>query len=339
MPLQEVVHQQRDVVAAAIQGRQIDRDDVQPVVEVGAEAALGHLLLEIAVGRGDHPQVDLDRLARTHRIDLALLQHPQQLDLDGVGRLAYLVEEDGAALGLPAETVMIAVGAGERSLDVTEELALEQGLGNRAAVDGHEGPAVPFAAVVDRTRDELLAGAAGPGDQHGGRGGGDLVDHLEDGLHARALADDPALGRRPPQLALELHVLAGRPPQRHGVAHDRADLVVLGMLLQIGIGAQIHRVDRRLLAGVGGQDHHRRLGVDGLDPLQQLDPVHLGHLDVGQHDIVGVALHQAQRLDARTRGIDRVALLLQEDRKVLAHRFFVVDNQNPVPGHSALLEM
>ena len=107
-----------------------------------------------------------------------------------MGRLADLVQEDGAALGLPAEAVVVAVGAGERALDVAEELALEQGLGNGAAVDGHEGPVGPVAALVDGLGDEFLAGAALAVDQDRGRGGGDLVHHLVDRAHARALADD-----------------------------------------------------------------------------------------------------------------------------------------------------
>src|SRR5262249_45227425 len=52
-----------DVVPALAERRQVDVDDVEPVVEVLAEASPADLLLEDAVGRGDDPDVDLLRLA------------------------------------------------------------------------------------------------------------------------------------------------------------------------------------------------------------------------------------------------------------------------------------
>ena len=51
-------------------------------------------------------------------------------------------------------------GAREGALDVAEELALEQRLGDRAAVDGHERAVAPGAGGVNRARHQLLADAA-----------------------------------------------------------------------------------------------------------------------------------------------------------------------------------
>ena len=56
---------------------------------------------------------------------------------------------------------------------------------------------------------------------------------------------------------LQLDVLGLGLAQRQGVADDHLDLVVLAVLLQIGERAEVHRVDGRLLAGVGGHDDHR----------------------------------------------------------------------------------
>ena len=65
---------------------------------------------------------------------------------------------------------------------MAEELALQQVLGDRAAVDRHEGALDPLALVVDVPGDELLAGAALPADQDVGLGVGDLGDQIEDPL-------------------------------------------------------------------------------------------------------------------------------------------------------------
>ena len=58
------------------------------------------------------------------------------------------------------------LGVGEGAPRVAEELALEELLGHRGAVDGDEGSLRARAARVERPRDELLAGPALAGDEH-----------------------------------------------------------------------------------------------------------------------------------------------------------------------------
>ena len=57
-------------------------------------------------------------------------------------------------------------GAGEGTLLVTENLALEERLGNRGTIDRDKRKCRPGAELVDRLRDELLAGARLSGNQH-----------------------------------------------------------------------------------------------------------------------------------------------------------------------------
>ena len=74
--------------------------------------------------------------------------------------------------------------AGEGAALVAEELALDQVLGDRRAVDLDERLVAARRVLVQRARDELLAGAALAGDEHGGRRVGDALEHgveLEDG--------------------------------------------------------------------------------------------------------------------------------------------------------------
>ena len=89
----------RQVVEPIAQRRQVDREDVEPVVEVLAELALRDQRLEVAVGGRDDADVDLDRLGAADALELALLQHAQQLDLHLQRQVADLVEEQGAAVG------------------------------------------------------------------------------------------------------------------------------------------------------------------------------------------------------------------------------------------------
>ncbi len=112
------------------------------------------------------------------RLVLALLQDAQELDLHRGAELADLVEEERAAGGLGDAALALLDGAGEGALLVTEELGLDDGLGQRREVHADEGPVAP-AALVDEARDQLLAGAALAEHQHVGGGGRGLPRGVE----------------------------------------------------------------------------------------------------------------------------------------------------------------
>ena len=87
------------------------------------------------------------------------LQHAQQPGLGLERHVADLVEEQGAALGLLEPPDLARIGAGERALLVTEQLALDQLARDRRHVDRDERPAAALAVVVDRLGDQFFAGA------------------------------------------------------------------------------------------------------------------------------------------------------------------------------------
>ena len=79
----------------------------------------------------------IDSSLPTRSID-PLLEHAEQLDLDGGGQVADLVEKDRPAGGRLETAPLVARRAGERPFDVAEQLALQHALGQGRAVDGHE---------------------------------------------------------------------------------------------------------------------------------------------------------------------------------------------------------
>ena len=111
----------RDVADPLAQRRQHDLHDGQAVVEILAEPAGPHLGLEVAVGRGHHADVHRVVALAAHLLDLAGLQHAQQLGLQIEAELAELVQEDGATVG-PLEGARALGGcAGEGPLHVAEQ--------------------------------------------------------------------------------------------------------------------------------------------------------------------------------------------------------------------------
>ena len=135
---QEVLGQPRDVFAPRAQRRQLERHDVQAVVEIGAKRAFGAGFRQILVGRGDHAHVDLERAAAADALDLPLLQDAQQLGLHRERHVADLVQEQRAAAGALELAAALLGGAGERARFVAEELALDQLGGHRGAVQALE---------------------------------------------------------------------------------------------------------------------------------------------------------------------------------------------------------
>src|SRR5213082_2007356 len=104
-----MLHEKRDVLAALLQRRERDVEDVEAEVEILAEAPRLDLLLQVPVGSADHPHVDGDLALASEPAQPLLLEDPEELRLQLDGDLPDLVEEERAAVGqLPgAEPALI----------------------------------------------------------------------------------------------------------------------------------------------------------------------------------------------------------------------------------------
>ena len=103
--------------------------------QVRAEPPLADRFLQVPVGGRHHASVRPQRLAAAHALELALLEHAQEGDLDRRRQLAHLVEEDRAA-GRQLEAALAPLqGAGEGSPLVAEQLRGDEPLRERGAVD------------------------------------------------------------------------------------------------------------------------------------------------------------------------------------------------------------
>jgi hypothetical protein len=151
-------HQERDVLRALAERREADPHDGEPVEEILAEAPGRDLLGEVAVRRGDDANVDAAGRIRAQPAYLEALEGAQELRLEIERELADLVEEERPSVGRLDRALAIGDRSGERTPDVTEELALDEGGGDRRAVEHHERAPGARALLVQRLRGELLAG-------------------------------------------------------------------------------------------------------------------------------------------------------------------------------------
>ena len=271
-------------VPRARKRRQVDLNDVDAVVEVLAEAAFLDGRFQVAVRGGQDAHVDGDFLLAADRPDLALLQGPQQLGLHRQRHLADLVEKQRPALGLREEPLAVVAGVGEGPLDVPEQLALQQRVGQGRDVHGDERLLPPLAMLVQAPGNHLLARAALAHDQHRGLGIGDLRQLVVELEHGRALAEQVfETARSLHRLAERMDLLLELPPFDRP-AEDHRQQLHFDRLGDEVVGPGANGGNGRLQAAEGRHHDHRHVGPVGHQPRAELQPVHARHLQVGQHD-------------------------------------------------------
>jgi hypothetical protein len=139
----EVPDELRNVRRPFPKRRQVDREHVQPVEQVGAELPRLHQLLERAVRRRDDPDVGPDHLRAPDALERLLLEHAQELRLEVERQVADLVQEERAVVGELEAPDPSRDGARERAPLVSEQLALEEPGGDGGAVELDERTAPP----------------------------------------------------------------------------------------------------------------------------------------------------------------------------------------------------
>src|SRR4029077_11327544 len=149
----------------------------------------------------------------------------------------------------------------ERALLVPEDLAFEERLGNRGAVDRNERKSGARAELMNRLRDELLAGPRLARDEHRRARRRRLLDDLVDLPHLGAVADERA----------ERTMLAQLAPQRLHLAHRlealddlvEQDLQALNVdrLREVVVRAFLHRLDGGLDGALRREQQRRHVGA------------------------------------------------------------------------------
>src|SRR5690606_2455518 len=239
-------------------------------------------------------------------------------------------QEQRAAVGGLEEAGPITVRAGERAAHVTEQLGLEQVLGDRAAVDGDERLVGAVALVVDEPRDQLLAGPALARDEDGRGVAGDLAGGLERLAHGGGLRDDLAVAALDADLVAQAADLAAQRLPLLGLLEREHELVGAEGLGQVVVGARLHGLDRELGAAVGGHDDDQAVALLRAVALEELEARQPRHADVAQDDVGPELLRASEAFLPVAGGVDLVSLAREDEGHRLAKPGLVVDDEN---GH------
>src|SRR5262245_35861295 len=99
MSMKEMVHEERNVIPPCTERWDDDLYARDAIVKVGTKSTRGDHIVQVAVGRGDHPGVDEHRSGSSDSLDRHVLQHAQQLGLRRWRQIPHLIQKQRALMG------------------------------------------------------------------------------------------------------------------------------------------------------------------------------------------------------------------------------------------------
>ena len=269
-------------------------------------------------------------------LELLLLERAENLGLERERQIADLVEEERAAMGELEAAGLALCGAGERPLLVSEQLALEQRLRNRRAIDGDERSVIARAERVQRSGEQLLACSALAFEQDRGIRRGRAMELLRDLTELAVLADDPRRTAPLGQFLFENDVLGEHPALRDRPLDHQQQVIGLD-----GLGQKVHRPfahrgDCILDASVRSHHDHGQIGVQLLRCAKDAEAIANGQLEIGQDDDRTGPTKLANGLGLITRLEHGMAVRLEGVPEHGPKGVFVFDDEYGEGGHSRI---
>src|SRR5258707_15188237 len=154
--MDKVFQQHQNVVLPFAKRGNMDREYVQPVVEVRAKCPVRNGGFEIAVRCGYYADIDSNGLRTADAFEFTFLQHPQECNLSVQRQLPDFVEENSPSVRQFKSTEAALHRPGERALFVAKEFGRNQRWGKSCAVHAYEGALRPVRSLMDGAGDQFL---------------------------------------------------------------------------------------------------------------------------------------------------------------------------------------
>src|ERR1700688_4297233 len=154
--MDKVFQQHQNVVLPFAKRGNLDREYVQPVVEVRAKCPVGNGGFQIAIRCRYYADIDFNGLRAADALEFTFLQHPQECNLSVQRHLADFVEENSSPVRQFKSTEAALHRPGERALFVAKEFGRNQRWGKSCAVHAHEGALRPTRSLMDGAGDQFL---------------------------------------------------------------------------------------------------------------------------------------------------------------------------------------
>ena len=210
--LQKAFRDGDDIFFPLTEGRQLNQEHAETVVQVFPELLFFHHLLQIHVGGADDAHIHRDVFHPAHPADFVVFQGSQQLGLQCQRHVADFIQKDRPAGSRFKETdFSLGQGPGEGAAFIAEQFGFQQLIRHGRAVNADEGLAGPFRLLMDQPGHHVLSGAAFSQNDHAAVGGCNGAYGLEHALHGRAVGDEPAVILQTQVVQFPLHSGHGGP--------------------------------------------------------------------------------------------------------------------------------
>src|ERR1700730_17670930 len=117
-------------------GGNLDRKNINTVVEIVARPALIYHLSEVAVCRRHHAKVHVYGSTAAKSLEFMLLESSQEFRLKLYGKVCNFVQKQSALVRLFERPDILSDGPGKCAALVSKKFALQQSRGNSRAVGG-----------------------------------------------------------------------------------------------------------------------------------------------------------------------------------------------------------
>ena len=146
--------QRYDVLPPFPQRRNVDMDDVEPVIQITPEPSLLHHVPQIPVRSGNKTDINVDRPGSANSLYFLILYDPQQFGLSCQTQFPYFIEQEYALIGqFKKAGLTLPPGSGKGTAFITEQFRFKKLIGDGTAVNFQERfiPDSPVISTVEST--------------------------------------------------------------------------------------------------------------------------------------------------------------------------------------------
>jgi len=166
-PRREMPGEQENVVAAFAKRWHVQHLEREPIEKILLEPPRAGERRQVGVGGADDPHVDAHGAGAPDPLEASVLDGAENFFLCLDRDQPDLVEQQRAAVGGLEPAGPVQDGARERAPVVAKEFSLDEGRGERRAVEGHERRFPAAREVMQLGCGQLLAGASLADEEHG----------------------------------------------------------------------------------------------------------------------------------------------------------------------------
>src|SRR5712675_2925627 len=188
--MDKVFQQHQNVVLPFAKRGNMDREYIQPIVEVRAKRPVCNGGFQIAIRCSYYADINLDGLRAADAFEFTFLQHPQECNLSVQRHLADFVQENGSSVRQFKSTEAALHRPGDCALFVAKEFGRNQRWGKGCAVHAHEGALRPTRSLMNGAGDQFFTSSSLSTNKNARIGGSNFRYSRKHSLQPRRSADD-----------------------------------------------------------------------------------------------------------------------------------------------------